>query len=121
MECPLAVGANEIAELAVDFRCFLDSTIEHGSPLASALVEGRGSEEITGLEDDFERVTEVMREATDLLRVLDGNPRRFRFFDSHEEQVLCGGLLKQWRLELTSTEPFVTLAIAASPAIQRWT
>ncbi len=59
----LTVGADEVTQAAVNFRGLLDSAVEHGAPLAGVFVEIDGTEEIAGLEDDFEGVAEVVREA----------------------------------------------------------
>jgi len=69
------VGADEVAEIAIDAGGFLDSAVEHAAPLAGVLVQFDRTEEVAGLEDDFERIAEVVREAAQLLGVLDGDWR----------------------------------------------
>jgi hypothetical protein len=131
----LTVCADEVAEIAVDAGGFLDSAVEHCAPLAGILVEIDGAEEITGLENDFQRVAEVMRKAAQLLGVLKGD---WRCADgvSHSIDPLGGGLdldatrkvriatavatgsMKIHKSALTRMAPFVTLGIAASPAVR---
>ena len=51
-----AVFADEVAEVTVDLRGFLDAGVEHGAPLPSIVVKVECSKEITGLKDDLESV-----------------------------------------------------------------
>src|SRR5579883_2137320 len=71
-----AVFADEVAEVTVDLRGFLDAGVEHGAPLPSIVVKVECSKEITGLKDDLESVAEIVGEASYLLGVLDGDRGR---------------------------------------------
>jgi hypothetical protein len=69
----LAVAADVLAELAVEFGGLLDTVFEHGAPLFGVVVEGDGAEQEAGLENDFEGVAEVVGEAANLFGLLLGD------------------------------------------------
>ena len=66
----LAVAADVLAELAVEFGGLLHAVIEHGAPLFGVIVEGNSAKQEAGLEDDFEGVAEVVGEAANLFGLL---------------------------------------------------
>jgi hypothetical protein len=65
-----AIRADEVAEFAIDLCCLLDPAIEHGTPLAAILVQLEHTQEVACLENDFKRITEVVRETPYFLGVL---------------------------------------------------
>jgi len=69
-DAALAVAADVLAELAVEFGGLLHSVFEHGAPLFGVVVEGDGAEQEAGLENDFEGVAEVVGEAANLFGLL---------------------------------------------------
>jgi len=68
-----AVAADVLAKLPVDFSGLLDAVVEHRAPFFGIFVEVDGAEEKAGLQDDFEGITEVVREPANLFGLLLGN------------------------------------------------
>ena len=60
------VGFDVLAEGEVDVEGFVDAVVEHAQPLGAGVLHLDGAEKVAGLDDDLERVGELVRELADL-------------------------------------------------------
>ena len=89
-----AVAADILAELPIDLGGLLDPVVEHGSPLRRVLVERYGAEQEAGLEHDFERVAEIVREAADFFCLRFGNGARWGLW-GHKQGIATARITRQ--------------------------